>query len=104
LPTAVCGKARSLRDKIVNDKKLSEYGFSVESQHKRGRQHGWAKLKSDNRYSGALNIEWDGDTKILMCRIVNRGRGTPGAISGDFLRYLLEQHYHRITVVNVIPE
>src|SRR5688572_19955481 len=89
LVQVICSRGSSLRDSIVNDPRLSKYGLVISKKHQPGRQHGWAKVHSvepDRR--GALNIEWDGDTNILLCRVVNRGAGRPNLILGDFVDYL----------------
>ncbi len=42
--------------------------YKVSGKQKPGRQMGWAKIHStrpDRR--GALNVEWDSDTRILLC-------------------------------------
>jgi hypothetical protein len=70
LVQVVCSRGKSLRDSIVNDPRLSKSGFSVQKKQKPGRPHGWAKVRSTHRdRQGALNIEWDADTSILVCRI-----------------------------------
>jgi hypothetical protein len=48
-------------------------------------------------------MEWDADAGILVCRVVNRGRGRPNLITGDFVDYLLRRQRGRITAINVIP-
>jgi hypothetical protein len=52
---------------------------------------------------GAVNIEWDADTKVLICRVVTRGRGKPNLIIGDFIDYLLKRFSRRIEAINIIP-
>jgi hypothetical protein len=99
----VCTKGKSLRDAIVNDPKREE-DFRVDKEREPGRSPGWAKLLS-NRHNrqGALNIQWDAKTSILLCRIVNKGAGKANLIVGDFVDYLLAQHCKRIEVVTIIP-
>jgi hypothetical protein len=104
LVQVICSKGPSLRDSIVNDPRLSRYGLVIQKKHQPGRQHGWAKIHSiasDRR--GALNIEWDADTSILLCRVVNRGAGRPNLILGDFVDYLFHRFRRRIEAVNIIP-
>ena len=100
----ICSKGPSLRDSIVNDAKLSDFGLAVSEKLKSGRQKGWAKIHStrSDRW-GALNIEWDSDTRILVCRVVNRQKGRPDLVLGDFVSYLLRRHHRRVTVINVFP-
>jgi hypothetical protein len=100
----ICSRGPSLRDLVVNDSKLAEFGLAVRERLNPRRRHGWAKIRStrDGR-SGAVNIEWDGDARILLCRVVNRRRGRPELILGDLVAYLVRRHRRRITALNVIP-
>jgi len=99
----ICSKGRSLRDSIVNDSKLSDFGLSVREKLKHGRQQGWAKIHSvHSDRQGALNIEWNSDTRILLCRVVNRGAGRPDLVLGDFVRYLFHRYPRRIRMINII--
>jgi hypothetical protein len=69
-----------------------------------GRPRGWAKLKSTLPDShGAINLEWDADTNVLISRVVTRGKGRPNLIVGDYIDYLLARHARRIQAINVIP-
>ena len=79
----VCSKGRSLRQEIVKDGKLDKYGLSVSEEKRPGRPHGWAKVHSTgyDRH-GAINIEWDAKTNVLLCRVVTRGAGKPNQIIG----------------------
>jgi hypothetical protein len=89
---------------IVNDSKLAHFGLVTQKKHQPGRRHGWAKIRSseaDRR--GALNIEWDADTSILLCRVVNRGAGRPNRVLGDFVDYLFQRWRRRIEAVNILP-
>ena len=86
LVQVVCSKGKSLRDVIVNDSKLQDFGLVTQKKQQPGRRHGWAKIRStDSDRQGALNIEWDADTSILLCRVVNRGAGRPNRVLGDFV-------------------
>ena len=101
----ICTKGPSLRESIVNDdKRLDFFGLEVSGKLKAGRQKGWAKIHSGlpDRW-GALNIEWDSDTGILLCRVVNRQKGSPELILGDFVSYLLRYYRRRITIINILP-
>ena len=77
----------SLRNWIVNDKNLKDYDFYVVEKKKVGRPHGWAKLHSvaQNR-DGAINIEWSGRAKMLLCRIVTKGSGRPASFGGSCVK------------------
>src|SRR5215471_16490676 len=100
----VCARGKSLRDSIVNDSHITDFDLAVYSKLKPGRKRGWAKVRSTapNR-RGALNIEWDGDANILLCRLINRGAGRPNLVLGDFVCYLFQRHHRRIKAVNIIP-
>jgi hypothetical protein len=50
-----------------------------------------------------MNIQWDGATNILTCRVINRGSGRPNLIIGDFVDYLLSRYRRRIKLVTVLP-
>ncbi|MES2124943.1 MAG: hypothetical protein V4503_09700 [Gemmatimonadota bacterium] len=104
LVQVICTRGRSLRDAIVNDPRLAAYQLDVAAKLRPGRSQGWAKLHSTIRNRrGALNLEWDGDTAILLCRVVNRGAARPHLILGDFVEYLFHRHRKRIEAVNIIP-
>jgi hypothetical protein len=98
----VCTPGPSLRKLIVGGKLLDEYGLSVSEQKRQGRSNGWAKVHSTepNRF-GALNIEWDSRTSILLCRVVTR-REKPHRIVGDFADYLIRRFPKRIKSINII--
>ncbi len=100
----ISSQSHSLRNRIVNDKKLKNYDFSVVEKKKVGRPHGWAKLHSvaENR-DGAINIEWSGRAKMLLCRIITKGSGRPDRITGDFVYYLLSRHRKAIVAINIVP-
>lgn len=86
LVQVVCSKGPSLREAIVTDRKLDSFNLTVTEQKRQGRPHGWAKIHSSSPdRNGALNLEWDGDTSILVCRVVTRGPGRPNLIIGDFV-------------------
>jgi hypothetical protein len=100
----VCTKKNSLRDAIVRHKKIADFGLQVSQQKRQGRKGGWAKIhsKRDDR-RGALNLEWNASTKILNCRVINRGKGRPNLIVGDFVDYLLSRFHRRVMAINIIP-
>lgn len=104
LVQAVCTRGPSLRDAVVNHPKLEDHSLRV-SEHKRpGRAHGWAKVRStDASRHGAINLEWDADTNVLVSRVVTRGRGKPNLIIGDFVDFLLRRFRARIQAINIIP-
>jgi hypothetical protein len=92
-----------MRDAVAKDPKIGKYDLEVREQKRPGRPHGWTKVRSllPDRV-GAINIEWDADTSVLICRVVTRGR-RPNLIIGDFVDYLLGRHSRRIQAVNIIP-
>jgi hypothetical protein len=98
-----CSKGPSLRDSIVNDKRLSDFDLAVREKLRQGRTQGWAKISSRRRDRlGALNLQWDSDTRILLCRVVNRRKGRPDLVLGDFVSYLLRRYRRRIAVINIL--
>jgi hypothetical protein len=104
LVQVVCSKGKSLREAITSDHRLADFDLVNQKSHQPGRQHGWAKIRSTAAgRQGALNIEWDADTNILLCRVVNRGAGRPNRVLGDFIGYLFQRHRRRIEAVNIIP-
>lgn len=101
---AVCTRGRSLREAIANDARIARYDLEVVQQKRAGRPRGWTKLHSTlpDRH-GAINLEWDADTHVLVSRVVTRGKGRPNLIIGDYIDYLLARHGRRIQAINVIP-
>jgi len=98
----ICSKGTSLRDAIVKDSKLSDFLLEVLKEKTPGRPQGWAKIRSSQSdRQGVLNIEWNSDTHILLCRVVNRAAGRPDQILGDFVAYLFHRHRRRIRAVNI---
>lgn len=92
----------SLRDAILRDKKLKDYGLKVSVQKKPGRSHGWSKLHSTNGKHGAINIRWEGASRMLVCRVVTRGEGEPYSIIADFIAYILARHQNRMELINIL--
>ncbi len=109
LVQVICSKGRSLRDAIVNDRRLDAFGFEVQKKQKPGRAPGWATLHSVGKdrkgfpKRGALKVEWDTQTRVLLCRVINRGKGRPDQIVGDFVYYVLARFRRRIEAINVLP-
>jgi|SRR5690349_2600517 hypothetical protein len=100
----VCTRGHSLRDAIANDTRLRKHGLEILQEKKPGRSPGWMKVHStgSNR-GGSMNLQWDGATNILTCRVINRGSGRPNLIIGDFVDYLLSKYRRRIKLVTVLP-
>lgn len=104
LVQVVCSRGPSLRDAIPKDRGLEGGNLRVAEQKRSGRRRGWTKVHSTlpNR-RGAINIEWDSNTSILLCRVINRGKARPNLIIGDFVDYLLQRFPRRIQAINIIP-
>ncbi len=102
LVQAICKKGPSLRDAIVRDPRIEDRGFVVSVVKQRGRTKGWAKLHSmfDDR-RGAVNVEWDADASVLLCRVVTRGGHTPHLVVGDLVDYLIRKFKRRIVAIHV---
>lgn len=93
----------SLRDRITKDSKLENYGLKATEQKRQGRPNGWTKLRSSNGAQGAINLQWHGSAKLLICRVVNRAGGKPNSIVGDFVDYLVARHRSRIQTIQIVP-
>ena len=93
---------KSLRDRVVNDPKLEEFGLVLSEQKRQGRPHGWTKLHMNGSH-GAINIEWHAASQTLICRVVTRG-GKPHDIAAAFLRYLLARLSKQIASIHVLPQ
>ena len=105
LVQVICTPGASVRDAIANDAKLDAHDFEVLFERKAGRSPGWTKLRSRGEgRRGTINIQWNGATKVLSCRVVNKGSGKPNLIIGDFVDYLLQRHRRRIKLITVLPE
>ena len=99
-----CRPGESLRRRIALDERLANHRLEVVVQQIAGRKPGWLKVhSSDPDRPGAINIEWDGNTYLLTCRVVTRNRNKPNLIVGDFLEYLLACQWSRIEQIVVAP-
>ena len=94
----------SLRDKIAHDPKLKESDLKVSESKRIGRQQGWTKLHSTlpGRH-GAINVQWVGSSRMLLCRVITKEGGQPSLIIGDFIDYLLDRFQKKIEAINIIP-
>jgi hypothetical protein len=89
----------------MNDSKLEDYGFKVTYQKKTTKPKGWASIKSSNKtIKGTIKLEWDSKTSILLCRIINKGKGKPDYILGNLIQYLFSQYKKYIIMINIIPQ
>ena len=104
LVQVICTPGPSLRDAIANDPKLDARDFEILLERKAGRFPGWTKLRSraEGR-RGSINLQWNAATRVLSCRVVNKGSGKPNLIIGDFVDYLLQRYRRRIKMVTVFP-
>lgn len=79
-------RSRSLRDTITRDQKLQEYRLKLKQHKKTTRGHGWSKLHSTEKGAhGAINIRWEANSQMLLCRVVTKAGGTPDFIISDFV-------------------
>jgi hypothetical protein len=99
----IASSETSLRDRIVKDrKKLEGYYIRIAKEQQPGRKNGWAKLHSTRGSGfGALNLKWDAATKTLIGRVVNRAKGRPDDIVGDFCAYLLSRFRKKIALIQI---
>lgn len=106
LITVHCTRGGSLRDALENDaRRETHHGLRVVWAHKPGRHPGWLKLHSTHPdRPGAINVEWDGDARLLLCRVITRGRSRPHFITGDLIDYLMARHRRRIRFIVITPE
>jgi hypothetical protein len=99
-----CTPGLSVRDAIANDPRLSANRFELVRERKSGRSPGWTKIRSEAEdRRGSINIQWNAATKVLSCRVVNKGSGKPNLIVGDFVDYLLRRHRRRIKLITILP-
>ena len=97
-------RSRSLRDTITRDQKLRDYRLKV-AQHKKGtRNPGWSKLRSTEGAHGAINMRWEANLRMLLCRVITKAGGTPGFITSDFVYYLLARYRRKIQAISIIPQ
>jgi hypothetical protein len=99
-----CRGSGSVRDAIGDDdRRLAEFGLVVAEERRAGRAPGWSKLRSTRPdRDGAVNVRWQGNANLLVCRIVTRGKGDPSLLAGDLTAYLLRWHRRRIQVITTL--
>ena len=100
-----CRKKRgvSLRQQIVNDETIRDYGLEVHTRKVPGRNPGWAKVRSTERKAGAINIEWDSSTSTLLARVITRRSEPASALVARFVEYLLSTHAKQIRAITLLP-
>ena len=92
----------SLRNRIMSDSQLEKKFKLIPTEHQRpGRPHGWAKIHSETAH-GAINLEWHGRSRTLICRVVTKLGNKPNSIIGDFVDYLLARHQSRILAIHIM--
>jgi hypothetical protein len=104
LVQVVCTRGPSLRDAISKATRLDRHLLRVSEQKRSGRKRGWTKVHStepDRR--GAINLEWDANTSLLLARVITRGQGKASLIIGDFVHLLMSRYRRRIQAINIIP-
>lgn len=104
LVQVVCTRGQSMRVAVAKHARLEEHDLKVTEQKRQGRSRGWTKVRSTipGRH-GAINLEWDADTGVLVSRVVTRGKGKPNHIIGDFVDFLLRRFRSRVQTINIIP-
>jgi hypothetical protein len=101
--SCVARRGHSLRQRIVNDQVIADYGLYVQTRRIRGRNPGWAKVRSRERHPGAINIEWDGSTNTLLARVVTRQPYPAAALIGQFINYVLGRYSKQIRAITLLP-
>ena len=94
--------SKSLRDRVLNDSHLAEFGLEISEQKRQTRSPGWSKLHMKNS-PWAINIEWHAASRTLICRIVTRG-GNPHTIAGTFISFLLARCFRQIASIHIQPQ
>lgn len=64
------------------------------------RQRGWAKVRGEG-IPGAINVEWDGDQRMLIARAIAKKGNKPYKLLGIFAAYLIDRHGRKITSINI---
>jgi hypothetical protein len=97
----VCQGSASLRALISRQEdKLQQHNLKLISEKRQNRNPGWMNIKSSEGDLGSINASWNQDTRSLICRVVNRGQGTPSGIIGQFVAFLLAYHRARIKQIS----
>jgi hypothetical protein len=101
----ICKPGPSLREAISNYRSIERFSLQVTLQKRPGRRHGWAKIHAlDGEPPGALNIEWDPNTHILMGRVVTKGKNRPNRLISYFVDFLLGSRFRgRIKSISIFP-
>jgi hypothetical protein len=104
LVQVVCTPGKSLRESIAKHARISEHGLVVSQQLNPERSNGWMKLHSTRPdRDGAINVQWDSNSSILLARIVTRGKGDSSLIAGDFVAFLLRRFKRRVHSIILVP-
>jgi hypothetical protein len=98
---AHCRRSVSLRKAITDDLTRREHEvLRVEAKKNIDRKPGWAKLSGHN-VPGAINIEWDPKSHMLIARAITRMGNRPHELLAVFLEYLIERHGKKIASINI---
>ena len=99
-----CKGGPSLRKAIGDDPKLEDYQLTVTEQRRPTRKHGWSKIYSyPYDKAGAINVHWDANSALLICRLVTKNRNKPGPLLGAFVGYLVTRYRSQIQSITIIP-
>ena len=91
-----------MREAIASDPRFSDFNLQIYFKDPE-RPFGWAKIHSTENKRGAINVTWNGSTRVLECRVITKLGNKPNTIIGDFLNYLLKRHFKKIKVINIFP-
>ena len=64
------------------------------------RYRGWAKVIGKG-LPGAINLEWDPKSHMLVVRAIAEKGNTPYQLLGIFLAYLMERHGKKVASINM---
>jgi hypothetical protein len=105
LVQVVCKRGPSLREAIANYKKIHKFNLEVTLQKRPGRKHGWMKMHSTRKNRrGAMNLEWNANTNILIGRVITRGKNKPNRLISDFVDFLFGSKFKgRVKAIHIIP-
>ena len=104
LVQVVCTRGTSLREAIARDTRLDRHLLRVAEQKRNSRSRGWTKVHStEPGRRGAITLEWDANTNLLLARVITRGLGKPSLIIGDFVHLLMSRYRRRVQAINIIP-
>ena len=92
----------SLRQIIISDTRLDNFGLVVSEKQNPTRSDGWSKIHT-RKSTNALNLSWDKETKTLTCRFITKSNSYPNEMVGDFVSYLIKHHKRKIKAILIVP-